>query len=489
MFQAKMQTFLGDEYAAFEAAFQQSRVNSLRLNPQKLEPSALRTYFPNLEHVPWCETGFYVPFEARAGSHVLHALGAYYVQEASAMAVAQILEPEAGECVLDLCAAPGGKSTHLASLMHGQGLLVSNEIVQSRARILAENLERLGLPAVVMNEDPARLAAAWGSYFDRILVDAPCSGEGMFRKNPDAALEWSEASVLACSRRQTEILDSAAQLLKPGGTMVYSTCTFSIEENEEVIERFLEEHPEFELINIFDEHNATDWGFDFGRNGVGAHGHASAVSHGNASITDKDLILIGRNPKAHSSAPLQFTARLWAHKLRGEGHFIAKLRKISGEDTSTELEFEAFAQPFKAKLERKSWLEFQKDYSVPDKRFAVFRGEVQLIADETPPLETLKVVRAGVPMAEVKAGRLEPHHALSHWFARGKTDIPVLDLELSDPRVQTFLRGETIQSEGAAGWIVVRVLGLGLAWGKRVGSTIKNHYPKHLRDSRINIED
>jgi NOL1/NOP2/sun family putative RNA methylase len=466
-FQAKMQAFLGDEYTAFEAAFQQPRVNSLRLNPQKLEPPELRTYFPNLEPVAWCKTGFYMPFEARAGSHVLHALGAYYVQEASAMAVAQILEPQAGERVLDLCAAPGGKSTHLANLMHGQGLLVSNEIVQSRARILAENLERLGLPAVVMNEDPARLAAAWGSYFDRVLVDAPCSGEGMFRKNPDAMLEWSEASVRACANRQTEILKSAAQLLKPGGTMVYSTCTFSKEENENVIERFLEEHSEFELVNIFDVTNIavgdglrpsptpspTDWGFDRGR--------------------DRD----------------GFTARLWAHKLRGEGHFIAKLRKHSLDDTSTELEFEAFAQPFKAKLERKSWLEFQEDYGVPDKNFTVFRGEVQLIADETPSLETLKVVRAGVPMAEIKSDRLEPHHALSHWFARDQTEIPVLDLELDDPRVQTFLRGETIHSEGVAGWIVVRVLGLGLAWGKRVGSTIKNHYPKHLRDARLNFED
>jgi NOL1/NOP2/sun family putative RNA methylase len=461
VFQTKMQAFLGTEYTAFEAAFQQPRVNSLRLNPQKLELPELMRYFPNLEPVAWCETGFYVPFEARAGSHVLHALGAYYVQEASAMAVAQILEPQAGERVLDLCAAPGGKSTHLASLMHGQGLLVSNEIVQSRARILAENLERLGLPAVVMNEDPARLAAAWGSYFDRVLVDAPCSGEGMFRKNPDAMLEWSEASVIACSHRQTEILKSAAQLLKPGGTMVYSTCTFSREENEEVIERFLEEHTEFELIDIFDiapegdglRPSPSDCGFDRGRDREG------------------------------------FTARLWSHKLRGEGHFIAKLRKNSFDDTSTELEFEALKQPFKAKLERKSWLEFQELYGVPDRNFAVFRGEVQLIADETPSLETLKVVRAGVPMAEVKAGRLEPHHAFSHWFARDKTEIPVLDLELDDPRVQTFLRGETIVSEGTAGWLVVRVLGLGLGWGKRVGSTIKNHYSKHLRDSRLNFED
>jgi NOL1/NOP2/fmu family ribosome biogenesis protein len=220
-----------------------------------------------------------------------------------------------------------------------------------------------------------------------------------------------------------------------------------------VIERFLEEHPEFELVNIFDQDDATDWGFDFGRDDNG------------------------------------FTARLWAHKLRGEGHFIAKLSKNSGEDTSTELEFEAFTQPFDHKLERKLWTAFCKDYNLSFDNFAVFRGEVQLIAPETPSLETLKVVRAGVPMAEIKSGRLEPHHALSHLLPKGMLDVPVLDLELNDPRIHTFLRGETIQSEGVAAWVVVRVLGLGLAWGKRVGSTIKNHYPKHLRDSRINVED
>ncbi len=467
-----MQTFLGDEFMSFEAAFHQPRVNSLRLNPLKLEPSELMQHISNLEPVAWCNSGFYVPFEARAGAHVLHALGAYYIQEASAMAVAETFEPQAGERILDLCAAPGGKSTHLASLMHAKGLLVSNEIVAARARILAENLERLGLPGVVMNEEPAHLAAAWGSYFDRVLVDAPCSGEGMFRKNPDAALEWSEANVLACSHRQLEILKSAAQLLKPGGTLVYSTCTFSSEENEEVIERFLEEHPEFELVNIFNivrdglRPSPTDWGFDFG--------HAP---------------IKGRNPKAHSRAPLQFTARLWLHKLRGEGHFIAKLRKLDGDDTSTELEFEAFAQPFDSRLEKQSFNDFRASFGLPDENFAVFRGEVQLIAPETPSLETLKVVRAGIPMANIKSGRLEPHHALSHWFPREISKIPVLDLELGDPRIQHFLRGETISSEGLAGWLVVRVLGLGLAWGKRVGSTIKNHYPKHLRDSRLNFED
>ena len=452
-----MKTFLGNEFSAFEAAFLQPRVNSLRLNPLKLGFLDLKPYFPSLEPVAWCQTGFYVPFEARAGSHVLHALGAYYIQEASAMAVAEILAPQPGERVLDLCAAPGGKSTHLASLMHNKGLLVSNEIVASRARILNENLERLGLPGVVMNEDPARLAAAWGSYFDRVLVDAPCSGEGMFRKNPDAALEWSESVVLACARRQTEILQSAAQLLKPGGTLVYSTCTFSNEENEQVIERFLEQHPDFELVNIFEVGNIlkpspTDWGFDAGRDFRG------------------------------------FTVRLWAHKLHGEGHFIAKLRKTHGEDTSTELELAAFAQPFDAKPERKLWNAFQEIYGIPDGHFAVFRNEVQWIADETPSLETLKVVRAGIPIAELKPARLEPHHALSHWYSRDATDILTLELEPHDPRVQTFLRGETLQSDGISGWVLVRVLGLGLGWGKRVGSTIKNHYPKYLRDSRLSVE-
>ena len=196
------------------------------------------------------------------GSHALHHAGAFYMQEASAQVVAISLEPQSGERVLDLCAAPGGKSTHLAALMGNTGLLVCNEPVPNRARVLQENLERIGSHAVVTQEDPARLSAAWGGFFDRVLVDAPCSGEGMFRKSLAAVRDWSPAHVLACSKRQAQILESAAELLKVGGTLVYSTCTFAPEENEDAVARFLEAHPEFKL-EVID-------GLPAGINGIGS---------------------------------------------------------------------------------------------------------------------------------------------------------------------------------------------------------------------------
>jgi NOL1/NOP2/sun family putative RNA methylase len=466
-FLERLNRLLGPEFPAFEAAMRGSRVNSVRVNTLKLELSELEAFVgQGLERVPWCDAGVYVSHESRLnsmrlGSSWLHAAGGLYVQEASAMAVVETLEPQPGERILDLCAAPGGKSTHIAQLMRaestGRGLLITNEIVNTRARILAENLERLGFPGVVMNEDPARLAAAWPAFFDRVLVDAPCGGEGMFRKDPDAAREWTENTPATCARRQTEILESAAKLLKPGGVMVYSTCTFAPEENELVIESFLESHPEFELLepDFF-----KDSGFDPG------------------------------HPEwANGDAQLSRTARLWPHKLRGEGHFIAKLRKTDGEEFEVALEEDKTnigSEPFGRKHALgKAWQEFSRGLVTSDNvNHMVFRDEVQILEFETPSLDGLKVVRAGLPIAQIQKDRLEPAHALSHWFARGFTGVPALDLEPNDPRVAAFLHGDLLEVDsGHAGWVLVRCAGLGLGWGKQVGARTKNHYPKHLRNT------
>jgi NOL1/NOP2/sun family putative RNA methylase len=455
-FLERMRKLLGPEFPAFEAAMNASRINSVRVNTGKLELSELEAFVgQSLERVPWCEAGVYVSHESRLGSSWLHAAGGLYVQEASAMAVVQALEPQPGERILDLCAAPGGKSTHIAQLMCGSGLLVTNEIVNSRARILAENLERLGFPGVVMNEDPARLAAAWPAFFDRVLVDAPCGGEGMFRKDPDAAREWTESTPATCARRQSDILESAAKLLKPGGVMVYSTCTFAPEENEMVIASFLGSHPEFELLEIS--------GFDPG------------------------------HPEwANGEAQLSRTARLWPHKLRGEGHFIAKLRKMNGEEFEVRLEEDKSnigAEPFGRKhVLGKAWQEFSRMLGTPDNvNHMVFRDEVQILEFETPALDGLKVIRAGLPIAQIQKDRLEPAHALSHWFARGYSGVPALDLESNDPRVAAFLHGDLLEvNSDHAGWVLVRSNGLGLGWGKQVGARVKNHYPKHLRTSSLN---
>jgi NOL1/NOP2/sun family putative RNA methylase len=442
VFLERMERLLGSEFDAFSAAMNAERTNSLRVNTLKLEPSSIGSFLSaSLEPVPWCEAGFYVSHEARVGSSLAHALGLIYVQEASAMAVAQALGPEPRERVLDLCAAPGGKTTHIAALMRGQGLLVANEINASRARILEENLERLGVPGIVTNEDPARLAQSWPAYFDRVLVDAPCSGEGMFRKNPDAAQEWRPELVMACSRRQMEILESAAALLKPGGTLVYSTCTFAPEENETVIARFLGFHPEFELLEIT--------------------GFSS-----------------GRPDWAGGSLEVDRAARLWPHLLRGEGHFIAKLVKRDGDEYRVKLE-EAKLPGGKTKT---LWREFAQRYNLPDDDITIFRGRLEQLHVDTPTLERIKTSRVGTKLAEVKPDRLEPEHALTHALER-HVNVPALELSPDDPRVAAYLRGESLEvtEDVPDGWIVVRVHGFGLGWGKRVGRTVKNHYPKALR--------
>ena len=438
-----MQTQLGSEFPAFKTALEGPRSNAIRVNTLKISSARLEALLNlTLEPVPWSASGFYVSHTDQLGSHALHHAGAYYMQEASAQVVAISLEPQPGERVLDLCAAPGGKSTQLAALMGNTGLLVCNEPVPNRARVLLENLERIGSNAIVTQEDPARLAAAWGAFFDRVLVDAPCSGEGMFRKSLAAVRDWSPAHVLACSRRQAQILESAAELLKVGGTLVYSTCTFAPEENEEAITRFLESHPEFRLEVIA--------GLPAGIDGIGS--------------------------------------RLMPHLVRGEGHFVARLRKIGGEDGDAPLE-EPHAEPFeRGHVLRKAWLEFCRQFPVPDDvGYLVFRDEVQRVALDTPCLAGLRVSRAGTGIAYLQKNRLEPHHALSHLepaqLGAG------LNLELTDPRVAAYLRGESLESDGDAGWLTVRVAGLTLGWGKRVGRTVKNQYPKALRGRIAALEE
>ena len=242
-FVQQMERELGPDAPAFFSTYNEESSVGLRVSSRKgWKPDA------DFESVPWCRTGYYVPNGLRMGKEPLHAAGAYYLQEPSAMAPVEALGVQPGMRVLDLCAAPGGKSTQIADHLAGKGVLVTNEIHPARARILLENIERMGVTnAVVLNEKPARIAAAFGAWFDAVLVDAPCSGEGMFRRDPDAISQWSEDAPQMCHERQLEILESAARCLKGGGTMVYSTCTYNHIENEETIAAFLETHPDFEL--------------------------------------------------------------------------------------------------------------------------------------------------------------------------------------------------------------------------------------------------
>jgi NOL1/NOP2/sun family putative RNA methylase len=441
-FVTRMQAVLGGDFPAFAAALASGRVNSLRVN--RLKSTVERVIeLLDIGHssspVAWCQAGCYVSHEDMVGRHVLHALGAYYIQEASAMAVAEVLDPQPGERVLDLAAAPGGKATHLAQLMQNQGLLVCNEIHPTRARVLLENCQRLGVAAVVCNEEPQRLAEAWPGYFDKVLLDAPCSGEGMFRKSHEAISEWSEALVLFCARRQTEVLQAAARLLKPGGTLVYSTCTFAPEENEAMIAGFLATHAEFELQAVA--------GF---APGLGDRGD------------------VGKN-----------TARLWPHLLRGEGHFIAKLYKKDGNEPAVALEASSKTlQPISKKQTAQLEAFVAANYS---DILHVFRAQIEAMHPATPILRQLRVLSSGSALAEVAKERLEPTYALAH-AVDATINTPRVALEADDPRLAAYLRGESIAvTTNADGWALVQCFGLGLGWGKVVRGVLKNHYPKALR--------
>ncbi len=249
LFEEKMKNLLGAEYDEFRRSYGKERRQALRVNPAKLSAAEMKERSPfTLEPVPWAKNGFYYGAEDRPGRHPWHEAGVYYIQEPSAMSVAELAGVQPGERVLDLCAAPGGKSTQLAAALEGRGLLVSNEIHPARAKILASNVERMGIPnAVVTNEPPERLSSHFPAFFDRIVVDAPCSGEGMFRKEEQAVLQWSQENVELCARRQQDILEEAAGMLRPGGVLVYSTCTFAPEEDEKSVVRFLLKHPEFSV--------------------------------------------------------------------------------------------------------------------------------------------------------------------------------------------------------------------------------------------------
>ena len=299
-----MKKLLVAEFDAFAASYDRPRNVGLRRNPQKGAQLALPEF--GLTPVPWCADGFYYDAAARPGLSPLHEAGCYYLQEPSAMAPAELLDVQPGMRVLDLCAAPGGKSTQLAAKLAGCGLLVCNEIHPKRAQILAQNIERMGIAnTLVLNEHPKNLSPRFDGYFDRVLVDAPCSGEGMFRKEEAAVADWSEETVAMCAARQIEILRTAASLLRPGGRLVYSTCTFAPQENEGTISAFLQEHPDFSVIPIGSPY------FSPGR---------------------PDWI-------ADPAAGLEGTARLWPHHLRGEGHFAAVLQKSGdapGRDIPTE---------------------------------------------------------------------------------------------------------------------------------------------------------
>ena len=424
LFMERMQGQLGEEYGAFLSSLQRPRAVALRFNPLKGEIPVLPFVG---SPVPWEPMGYYYDPEQRPGLHVYHEAGVYYLQEASAMAPVALLDPQPGESICDLCAAPGGKSTQIAGRLRGRGMLLCNEINPKRARILSRNIERLGISnAVVTGETPAVLSKRLPGFFNRVLVDAPCSGEGMFRKEEAAVTDWSPEAVQMCARRQGEILDCAAQLLKSGGRLVYSTCTFSPQENEEAVLQFLERHPEF-----VPEPVEAPW---FQESGKGMY-------------------------------------RLWPHKLLGEGHFAAVLRKMGQRE-------EAFSTVSGEKLP-KQWESFSKelDIHLPQGRMVRFGDTLYWAPASMPDIKGLRVLRPGLELGTLKKERFEPAHALALWLRETPCQC---SLAPEGPEMAAYLHGEVLPCR-EKGWCLVKAGEYSLGWGKGDGSRLKNHYPKGLR--------
>lgn len=472
-FEKKMKAFLGDEWDDFLYSYDNNRFQALRFNTLKVQSPEERMRILKVlgispdKKVSWADEAYYFDENVRPGKHPYHEMGLYYIQEPSAMSAAALLAPKPGMRVLDLCAAPGGKSTQLATYLGNSGLLVSNEINTQRSRILSQNIERMGIKnAIVTNEDSFVLASHFPGFFNAIQVDAPCSGEGMFRKLPEAIEQWSMENVAICAARQKEILDNAAVMLKPGGVIVYSTCTFSKEENEDVIEYFLERHPDFTLEEM---------------------------------------------------------ERFWPHKVDGEGHFVAKLvrrgsvnelgadydvcedscnkvedtglkadRKIKKNKNSKNRKNET--KPALTKENMKLLTEFLDETISEDMAawiknswLVMFGEQLYRLPDMEVDIKGLKVQRAGLHIGEFKKQRFEPSHSLALALKLSEAKN-VVKLTWDDPQTTGFFNGQSVMlsdeqtAECKKGWALVCVDGYTAGWGKVNGTQVKNHYPKGLRN-------
>ena len=420
----RIQLQLGEEFPEYMASLERPRAVALRFDPMKGDAPSLPFVG---ENVPWEPNGYYYDPNSRPGLHPYHEAGVYYLQEASAMSAVALLDPQPGERICDLCAAPGGKSTQIAGRMLGRGFLLCNEYSPKRAQILSRNIERMGVAnALVTNENTQKLAQMLPRYFDRVLIDAPCSGEGMFRKEEAAVTDWSQETVEMCARRQQQILDNGAQLVRPGGRLVYSTCTFAPEENELTVAEFLNNHPDFEPETV-----CAPW---FTPAGDG-----------------------------------QF--RLWPHKLLGEGHFAAVLRRKGDADTEG-------CGGAGEKLP-KQWLSFAKDLNIllPQGKALQFGQSLYWAPSDLPDLRGLKVLRPGLELGIVKKDRFEPAHALALWL---QSCANVQNYSSESMEIDKYLHGDVVNSE-RKGWCLIAVDGYSLGWGKGDGRVLKNHYPKGLR--------
>lgn len=438
-FETNMKQYLGNQWEEYVDSYQKPSYYGVRYNPLKIEKEEFLRRIPfELKEVPWCGQGFYYDGrKEQPAKHPFYHAGLYYIQEPSAMLPASLLPVEPGDKVLDLCAAPGGKSTQISGKLQGKGLLVSNDISISRAKALVKNLEMAGVSnAVVTSEKPEKLASVFPEFFDKVLVDAPCSGEGMFRKNPLMVKDYEERGVEYYAPLQKEIVRQAITMLKPGGVMVYSTCTFSPEENEGLVNWVLEN---FEDISV--EEGISFTGRDFG--------HPDWLGLKNEEIS-----------KAY---------RMWPHKIQGEGHFAVIMKK-SGKSRKKNIEGKGNAKLTK---EARKFLDL---FDFDDSRgyYLELDHKLYLVPKEMPEIKGIRIVRSGLYLGLMKKNRFEPSQALAMALTMEKG--PCIDLSIADERVVKYLKCETILLDGPEGFVLIGVDGYPLGWGKLKNGMLKNKY-------------
>lgn len=462
-FEEKMSHLLGDEFEEYIRCYDEPRYYGLRVNTAKISPEEFLEISPfKLTPIPWIRNGFYYDGDqVSPAKHPYYFAGLYYLQEPSAMTPASRLPIVAGDKVLDLCAAPGGKATELGARLRGTGVLAANDISSSRAKGLLKNMEVFGIPnMLVLSEEPGDLIPYFAEYFDKILIDAPCSGEGMFRKDKKMVKAWEEHGPSFFAKLQRSIITQAAQMLKPGGMLLYSTCTFDPEENEGTIRYLLERYPEFEIVPM-----------------EGYEGFACGIPE---SIPD--------GPEA-----LSRTVRIFPHRMKGEGHFLALLRKggASGKNPGEADQKLRRTSQAKRKTLPDELAEFFENVSwKPDAARLDIHGErVYYMPEGLPDLKGIRFLRTGLLLGELKKKRFEPSQAFA--MSLKKTEYAkTLDLGAKDERLARYLKGETIEAgdlaaPNASGWYLVCVDGYPLGWGKLSGGTLKNKYLPGWRNQSV----
>ncbi len=452
-FTNRMKKLLGEDYENYLDSFSQERLYGLRVNTLKITPEEFELKSDlNITKIPFIDNGFYYRPEDSPSKHPFYHAGLYYIQEPSAMIPASMLPVNEGDKVLDLCAAPGGKSTELGAKLKSTGILVSNDISNSRAKALLKNIELFGIKnGVVVSEDPKKLVNYFEGYFDKILVDAPCSGEGMFRKDPSIIKNWEQYGVEYYNKIQKEIILLAASMLKPGGQMLYSTCTFSPEENEGVISYLLHNRPDFsvEKLPLYD-------GFDTGKPEW-------------LQYVDLDYNVDERMERA-----LRNCIRLWPHRIKGEGHFVALLKKADSLESKK-------CVPYKVKKNKdisdlKSFLQ-DINYNFPDNNIEVFEEKTYFMPEGLPNLKGLRILRSGFYLGDIKKNRFEPSQSLAMGLGAYQYKN-IVNFEIDDPNVIKYLKCETITlpEEVSSGMKLVCVDGFPLGWAKASGNMLKNKY-------------